>query len=105
MLHLTLVGQLPCAPDSSAAPAHAMGTMDMSAMSTAASHAAVKHQAPAQQPPQRCCEAMSGCTVSIAAASATRIVAYVRASCDIPIADRVALLSFQTAPEPPPPKA
>lgn len=105
MLHLTLVGQLPCAPDNSAAPAHAMGSMDMSAMPTDASHAAAGNQSPAQQAPQRCCEAMSGCTVSIAAASATRIVAYVHASRDMPIADRVALQSFQTAPEPPPPKA
>jgi len=105
MLHLTLVGQLPCAPETAETPTHSMDTMDMGAMDMSANHGTAGHQSSGQQAPQRCCEAMSGCTVSITIASATHVVAKVYASRDIPIADRVALLSVQTAPEPPPPKA
>jgi hypothetical protein len=105
MLHLTLVGQLPCAPENLAAPAHSMDTMDMGGMAMDGAHAAADHHAPAQKAPQRCCEAMSGCTVSLTIASATRVITSLHAAGDIPIADDVALLSFQTAPEPPPPKA
>jgi hypothetical protein len=43
--------------------------------------------------------------VSIATAAATRIVAAISPTSDIPVVEQVALLSFQTAPEPPPPKA
>ena len=106
MLHLTLVGQLPCAPDSAAAPAqsHSMDAMDMGDM-TMSSHTTDTHHGSEQQAPQRCCEAMSGCTVSIATAAATRRVAAISPTSDIPVVEQVALLSFQTAPEPPPPKA
>jgi hypothetical protein len=106
MLHLTLVGQLPCAPDSSATPAHSMDAMDMGAMAMDGSHATESHhKSSEQQAPQRCCEAMSGCAVSITIAAATRVVTSAHATTDIPISDHVALLSFRTAPEPPPPKA
>jgi hypothetical protein len=105
MLHLTLVGQLPCAPDNSATPAHSMDAMDMGAMAMDRAHAAAEHHAPAQTTQQRCCEAMSGCAVSLTIASATRVISSMHAAGDIPIAEHVALLSFQTAPEPPPPKA
>ena len=107
MLHLTLLGQLPCAPENSAAPAaeHSMDAMEMGDMSMGSSQAADPHHSSEQQTPQRCCEAMSGCTVSISIAAATRVVAAISPTTDIPTVEQVALLSFQTAPEPPPPKA
>lgn len=107
MLHLTLVGQLPCAPDGSAATtkAHSMDAMDMGDMAMGGSHADSHHAPSNQQTPQKCCEAMSGCGISVSIAAATRVAAAMSPNSDAPVMEQVALLSFQTAPEPPPPKA